>query len=592
VAASRTGEGVSEQTGDSSPVARAAPARTAAQQALHRLLGLPDVDYQQLLAVPADYARTALRADSVSLSRWERDRGVVRTLVNDGAVAPDEQRFPSEEVHEIAHDPVSAHVLRGDPAVYRLGDPDLGAPQRAQLERTNKRSALSIPVRLEGRLWGELWATRSDASFCADDLPLAMGVADDVAGMVAVAERLYRMATLALQDPLTGLANRRVLDEMLADRLVAGGSGATIVLCDLDDLKVINDDLGHAEGDRALVSTADALAAASGLEPGSVAVRLGGDEFVVVLTGACRGAAIALVEQTARVLSAHEPPIGISCGVVEIPAGTSPQAALAAADVAQYAAKARRALFVVSSEVGGGPPGAPGLPAGAGSLVGGPPPGPRRADRRRVQNASAQAALVVLRQLAERAPTAPDLGRARLRWLAELLLTPFDLEHWSLSRADLAGERSLRTNSMGLRLTHDPTTRVLHVDTVFPLADYPTSARAIEAEQWFVVRDDGDPGAQLQAVVDPAVVDRAVVDPAVVDRAVVDQAELDLLRDMGMRYVVALGCHDGDAGWLLELYGRSTAIDPSALAAVVATGAGLLLGRPFGPLGQPADVPG
>ena len=95
--------------------------------------------------------------------------------------------------------------------------------------------------------------------------------------------RLMRSLTRqAMQDPLTGLGNRRALGWRL-EELADTADGAVLTL-DLDGFKEVNDVLGHARGDDLLVAVADCLHAA--LEPDCRAFRVGGDEFVVVVPGA------------------------------------------------------------------------------------------------------------------------------------------------------------------------------------------------------------------------------------------------------------------------------------------------------------------
>src|SRR4029079_17161082 len=171
---------------------------------------------------------------------------------------------------------------------------------RALLAVSENQSALSLPLTVDDRLWGELWVGRRDHELPSGHLELAAAVARDVSAMVSIAERLERMARMAFEDPLTGGGKRRVMAEALDELLAVGGPGTTLVMWDIDGLKELNDSLGHAAGDRAIVATADAFAAGASQIPGSVTVRLGGDEFVVLLVGEQRATAISLVEAAAQ----------------------------------------------------------------------------------------------------------------------------------------------------------------------------------------------------------------------------------------------------------------------------------------------------
>lgn len=519
------------------------PVATPAERALQRLVLLPDAQYEEMLAVPAEYAMRAVGADSASLSRWERDRGLLRTLVNVGRLSRAETRFPRQEVYEVATDSAIARVLAGGSTSYTITDPELDDQARALLDFSDKASSLSLPLTVEGRLWGELWLSSSQARLSAADLPGAEAVAVEVSSMVAVADRLQRMARLAFEDPLTGVGNRRVLDDALRDLLAPDGPGATVVMCDIDNLKDINDEYGHAAGDRAIVATADALATAASHVSGSVTVRLGGDEFAVLLVGEQRASAISVVEQACRDLAGGERPVEMSCGIAVVPPGLPAREALAAADAAQYAAKTRGAVLVVASDLTDVQP-------------------ERRRVRRRISDrprpasGTARGVVEVVLELAERMAEAPDTVGGRMRWIGERLLAPLDLQEWSLSWADLAGERMLSTDSLGLRRT--PVTAAqpydLQVDRRFRLDDFPLSVRAVEQDAWFAVAVDdehADPG----------------------ERAVLDE--------MGMRHLVALGCHDGRDGWLLELYGRAPRLDIAVVGSTLALAGSALLCRPF-----------
>lgn len=117
----------------------------------------------------------------------------------------------------------------------------------------------------------------------------------------------------ALSDALTGLANRRALDQALA-RAVAGGTDFTLLHLDLDLFKAVNDTFGHAAGDKVLIHVASVLR--SVLRKHDVAARVGGDEFVLILRGTVGRDQIA--QLATRLIAGIEAPVpfeGKACRV-------------------------------------------------------------------------------------------------------------------------------------------------------------------------------------------------------------------------------------------------------------------------------------
>ncbi len=98
----------------------------------------------------------------------------------------------------------------------------------------------------------------------------------------AHALRAHEYRYLALEDPLTGLPNRRAFDDRFG-QIVSRGEPAILLVVDIDDFKTINDVYGHEAGDRLLAEVGRAITAA--LRPGDLVARLGGDEFGVLLRG-------------------------------------------------------------------------------------------------------------------------------------------------------------------------------------------------------------------------------------------------------------------------------------------------------------------
>jgi diguanylate cyclase (GGDEF)-like protein/PAS domain S-box-containing protein len=152
----------------------------------------------------------------------------------------------------------------------------------------------------------------------------------------------------AERDPLTGLLNRRGLDHELAGALADNelyGTPATILVCDLDNLKPVNDTLGHRAGDALLVAVAGLLA--EHVHDSGVVARTGGDEFLVLLAGTGLRTARAIAQQLRASVSALAlpglPPTSISIGVSALGDGLGAEDALIAADYAMYEAKRRGA---------------------------------------------------------------------------------------------------------------------------------------------------------------------------------------------------------------------------------------------------------
>jgi len=96
-----------------------------------------------------------------------------------------------------------------------------------------------------------------------------------------------RLRDMALRDSLTGVANRRALEVLAAEALLAAardGNSLSVCYLDIDHFKEVNDSYGHAVGDRVLKALAGSTRGI--LRPGDVVGRLGGDEFAIVLPGA------------------------------------------------------------------------------------------------------------------------------------------------------------------------------------------------------------------------------------------------------------------------------------------------------------------
>ena len=155
-----------------------------------------------------------------------------------------------------------------------------------------------------------------------------------------IASLVGQLRTQAVRDPLTGLANRRLLEQLLPTEMHLAARAhrpLSVVAIDLDGLKAVNDTAGHAAGDQLLIRAADGFRA--GLRAGDSLARVGGDEFTLLLPDADLDTARGVVQR----LREATPRIAFSAGVATWD-GESADELLNRADAALYAVKHRRAL--------------------------------------------------------------------------------------------------------------------------------------------------------------------------------------------------------------------------------------------------------
>lgn len=196
----------------------------------------------------------------------------------------------------------------------------------------------------EGRrkLLGVNWDVTTDKTVHEK---LRRAVADAEARSDALETARETIRQLAIKDELTGLLNRRGLNEQMAMWADGKKRFTAILHIDLDEFKGINDRLGHQAGDRVLQVAAERLQAIS--RPQDVLARWGGDEFVLLagelrtphdITSLARSVVIAFEEPV--VLGQASATAGASVGVAWADAKASPDRILATADAALYRAKA------------------------------------------------------------------------------------------------------------------------------------------------------------------------------------------------------------------------------------------------------------
>jgi diguanylate cyclase (GGDEF)-like protein len=267
-----------------------------------------------------------------------------------GYVRASETLFRAVDEHK------PALVVRVD---HQFVDPVAGAVQKAVYAKSAaaSRAALAESAQLRREEGG---ATRAISAAFALGLVLVAAFGTILISLrrrLAGAWRreIATLAELATSDPLTGLRNHRAFQEDLTRAIAELGRGSaplSLILLDLDELKVVNDTLGHQAGDEHIKTVAAAMRATVRASDGLY--RIGGDEFAVILAGELAWEAMELMQRLRFTLAAAERPIpvSVSAGIVDAAEYRHRDALIREADLALLAAKrSQHAVVIYSPEL-------------------------------------------------------------------------------------------------------------------------------------------------------------------------------------------------------------------------------------------------
>jgi len=248
--------------------------------------------------------------------------------------------------------------------------PELGSPRDGIAHISSGGERLTVAtVAVDGAPWrvvltvpsAEWYGTAAGFRWAPWALLAALAMAGVLVLMLVMGLGRARVeaAMAARTDALTGLPNRRAIDEVLARgaaHAARHGDPLSVLMIDLDHFKSINDRHGHVVGDAVLREAADVLRGVGRDE--DVAGRWGGEEFLVVLQGIGIEGAITAAERLRAAIAAiavddGRAPVRVtaSIGVAQLAEGGDPEALLRGADKALYRAKAngRNAVEVAGS---------------------------------------------------------------------------------------------------------------------------------------------------------------------------------------------------------------------------------------------------
>lgn len=223
-----------------------------------------------------------------------------------------------------------------------LSDYRLRTPVRSRfMELTGSRSLLATPLTMKGEMNGAVFLAHRKPHYFSYENYKLLSVLSIHLGLALSNARLHEeVRRLSITDNLTGMYNRRYLDEIVQRRLLKDGAGA-LLLIDIDHFKQVNDTFGHQAGDAVLVQVSEIVSGS--IRDSDIAARWGGDELAVYFPKLDMNLAVRVAERIRkRVKGETRPPVTVSCGLAEWKTGEGPDTVdtlFSRADAALYDAK-------------------------------------------------------------------------------------------------------------------------------------------------------------------------------------------------------------------------------------------------------------
>ena len=308
----------------------------------------PEQTYVAILT----HAKSLLRAERASLMVFDEEANELQLKAAIGLTVPKEAIGRTRLGEGIAGQVVES----GRPMVV-ANAASIGLFVATEARDYKTGSFISYPISIRGRKIGVLNLTDKTSGATFDDVDLSL--LDLIGPQIAIAleraewqDRATQFQLMSVTDPLTGLLNRRYLEERVTEELNRStryNYAMSCLMIDIDDFKKYNDLNGHQAGDEALKITAHCLKAA--LRSADVACRYGGEEFCILLPQTSLTEAGVIAERMRQRVAETDFPYGKSqpLGVVSISVGVSTFAldidtaakVISAADRALYKAKSK-----------------------------------------------------------------------------------------------------------------------------------------------------------------------------------------------------------------------------------------------------------
>ena len=318
--------------------------RRSAEHAVVASLGaraLAGADPPELASQVADALARTMDVELAQVLEWRADVDELRPM----AVCT----LAGEPARLLAAD-TSAHARAALRSPDPVGLEACGVAVTDALRSAGIHSGLAVAIRSGDEVFGALTAyARRQAAFDGEDGTFLQGISNVLATAIQRRRTDELLRHQALHDPLTGLANRTLCDDRLAQAVARSrrsGAGIAVLFLDLDTFKRINDGHGHAAGDAVLAVFGRRLAET--VRPADTVGRLGGDEFVVICENIDADDVLALAHRLADVARRAVRAAGIehrfstSIGIAHSDGDPpEPDVLVRTADAAAYRAKRR-----------------------------------------------------------------------------------------------------------------------------------------------------------------------------------------------------------------------------------------------------------
>lgn len=307
-------------------------------QTLNSSLGMESVYLATVEAI-----RCIVAVDCVAIAAIDDEHYRFEFISTDADCGYLERRYPL------------ADSLVGQVVKYRRPLPEMNSVNSATLAGDQGlfslyRSRLVLPLCREGQAVETVLvvAAAGERSFSHSCRKMLEMVADQVAVKIDLARAHERINRMTLNDPLTGIANRRAFERALKamhERALRQGSPFSLLICDIDYFKKINDTYGHPFGDQVLKNVAAQMAHV--VRANDLAARIGGEEFAVLIEGAGEARAVDVAERLRKSIEqincrfeGEAVGVTMSIGIVSFPQHTENRDKLLSyADQALYQAK-------------------------------------------------------------------------------------------------------------------------------------------------------------------------------------------------------------------------------------------------------------